>query len=124
MLNNIKNGQRAKKAFILQKKTNLQKPFLNELWKEGLILGYKIIKKNNNLEYFKIFLKYLLNNKPAINYVVSLSKPGKKSYCSLTTLWKLNSNIGIIFVSTSQGVLNLVSCKKKKIGGELICLIK
>ena len=52
MFANIQNGQIVNKSFILQKKTKLCSSFLNILWNEGYILGYKVEK-----HFFKIFLK-------------------------------------------------------------------
>lgn len=125
MLNNIKNGQKSKKAFILQKKTSSQILMLNELWKEGFILGYKIINLKKKLQYLKIFLKYYSSkNLPVINSIITFTKPGKKAYCSVKNLWKLNSHIGVIFVSTNKGILKSNECKRLGVGGELLCLIK
>ena len=125
LLNSIKNGQKAKKAYILLRKTTSQIIILNQLWKEGFILGYKFIFLKEKQVYIKIFLKYYsFNLKPAINFVKIFSKPGGKKYCSVKDLWKLNSFLGTLYLSTNKGILNLSDCKKHNLGGKLLFLVK
>ena len=71
----------------------------------------------------QIFLKYN-NSKPAINSFKVLSKPGKKVYYSVKQLWKIDSNNGLIIISTNKGLLTLAGCKKLNIGGEPFLLVK
>ncbi len=118
MFASIQNGQLANKSFILQKKTKLCSLILNLLWDEGYILGYKIEEK-----YFKIFLRYK-NNSPVISSLKSISKPGNRLYYTSKQLWKINSTKGLIVVSTNKGLLTLNECKKKRLGGEPLLIIK
>ena len=118
MFANIQNGQIVNKSFILQKKTKLCSSFLNILWNEGYILGYKVEK-----HFFKIFLKYK-NNKPVISSIKSISKPGNRLYYNCKQIWKINSIKGLLIISTNKGLLTLNECKKKKIGGEPFLVIK
>jgi small subunit ribosomal protein S8 len=118
MFANIKNGQLAKRSYILQKKKKLCELILNILWTEGFILGYKIEKtKENSL---KIFLKYIENGKPAINNIKTISKPGRRIYYSLKQIWKIDSQETLIIFSTNQGLKTMSECKKLKLGGEPI----
>lgn len=117
----IKNGQLAKRSFIIQpqhKKLSIE--FLNVLWDESLIIGYKTVKNNKNK--FIIFLNYK-NNNPVISKIAPISKPGQRCYFSVNQLWKIRPNVGLIIVSTTKGLLTLSHCKKLKIGGELLALI-
>jgi len=120
MLVKIKNGQVSKKPFILQKKSFFCIKFLNILWSEGFILGYKEL----NYRILKIFLKYNKNNIPAINNIRFLTKPSKRMYLSIKQLWKLDhmSNY-IIIVSTSKGLLTVNECKQYNLGGKVLFLL-
>lgn len=115
MIANIQNGQLAKKVFIEQKKNKFCETILNVLWDEGFILGYKI--DNRDPAKLRIFLKYT-KNKPVIQTIKSISKPGSRVYYSLKQLWKIDSSKTFLIVSTSQGVKTLPDCKKLRIGGE------
>ena len=111
----LKNAQLVKKPFILHKKHKLCSKFLNVLWDEGYILGYKTSSFNSNM--FEIFLKYN-NGKPLINNIVFITKPSKRVYLSLKQLWKINSNFGLIIISTNKGVFSKQKCQKLRVGGE------
>lgn len=120
MFSNIKNGQLSKKSFIYQKRKKICEKFLKILWDEGFILGYKIDNINNNK--IKIFLKYK-NEKPVINSIIFVSKPGKRIYYSIKQIWKLNSTKNFIIFSTNKGLKTILDCKKMKIGGEPFIII-
>ncbi len=120
MLTNIKNGIKAKKPFIIQKYKKTSLNLLNILWDNNLITGYKICCKSNK---FKIFLNYK-NDKSVLKQLIIISKPSKKKYFSSKQLWKFNNNIDIFLFSTIYGILTLTECKKLKVGGELICILK
>ena len=120
MFANIKNGQLAKRTFIYQKKKKICESFLQVLWNEGFILGYKIDENNPNL--LKIFLKYT-NGKPVINSIKPISKPSRRVYYSIKQIWKLDSNKSFIIFSTTKGLKSILECKKLKIGGEPYLII-
>jgi small subunit ribosomal protein S8 len=116
MIANIKNGQTARKSFILQKQKKICNSFLNILWDENYILGYKT-QKNDSNNTVKIFLKYN-QGKPVINSLKLISKPGHRIYYSAKQIWKINSNRTFIIFTTNQGLLTSNDCKKLKVGGE------
>ena len=89
MLNNIKNGQLAKKQAIMGQRTKICESMLKILWNEGFILGYQAISNTTQL---KIFLKYSKSGKPTINSLKFVSKPGKRVYLNTKQIWKINSN--------------------------------
>jgi small subunit ribosomal protein S8 len=120
MIANIKNGQMARRSFILQKQKKICKSFLNILWDEGYILGYKNYQNNSNT--IKIFLKYN-QGKPVINSLKLVSKPGHRIYYSTKQIWKINSNKTFIIFTTNKGLLTIVDCKKLKVGGEPLVVI-
>ena len=121
MFANIKNGQLAKRSYIYQKRKKLCELFLNILWNEGFIIGYKIEGKNK--DNLKIFLKYIENRKPSINNIKVISKPGRRITYSLKQIWKIDSSKTLIIFSTNQGLKTLVECKKLQLGGEPIITI-
>ena len=121
MIANIKNGKKSKKPFIYQRKTRYCEKVLNILWDEGFILGYEVLNSNKFL--LKIFLKYK-NGNSIIKFLNPISKPGFKIYFSTKKLWKLKINTGILIVSTNKGIMTSEFCKKKNLGGELICFVK
>ena len=120
MLSHVKNGQKAKKAFITYPKTRICYNSLNLLWNENFIAGYQISLTNN--EGVKIFLRYYKNDS-VINSIRYISKPGTRLYYSITQLCKINYNLGLLLIRTDKGVFSLDECKKANIGGEVLALI-
>lgn len=120
MCANIKNGQLAKKVFIVQTRKKICEAFLNILWDEGFILGYKISEKNSNK--INIFLKYT-DGRPTINSIKFISKPGRRIYYSKKQIWKIDSSKIFIILSTNRGLFSIVDCKKLNIGGEAFLTI-
>jgi small subunit ribosomal protein S8 len=120
MFANIKNGQLAKRAFILQTRKKICESFLKILWNEGFILGYTIEQKNFN--QIKIFLKYK-DKEPVINSIKLISTPSRRVYYSVKQIWKMDSSKSFIIFSTNKGLKSIIDCKKLKIGGEPFILI-
>jgi len=118
---NLKNSQISKRNFIFQPKTKLNIAILNILWNEGFILGYRIY--HLNFKFLKVFLKYR-KNKPAINSIKLVSKPGRRTYYKVCQLWKLDSKKILLVLSTSQGLMTAHECKKSRIGGQPLFMIK
>lgn len=116
MFASIKNGQLAKRSYIYQKKKKFCGSFLDILWDEGFIIGYKTSKENER--FFKIFLKYLENGKPSINNITLISKPGRRVSYSIKQIWKIDSTKTFIIFSTNKGLKTISDCKKLKLGGE------
>jgi small subunit ribosomal protein S8 len=115
MFANVKKGQLAKRNFILNERKKICESFLQILWNEGFILGYKI--DSNNFNKLKIFLKYK-NGKPAISSIKLISKPSLRVYYSIKQIWKIDSSKSFVIFSTNKGLKSIVECKKLKIGGE------
>ena len=113
----IQNSQTVKKSFIIQRKTKISEDFLNILWDEGYILGYKSSQSS-----LKVFLKYV-NGISAIQSLNIMSKPSKKIFYSIKQIWKMKSNQSFLILSTSKGLKSVLNCKKDNIGGESLVII-
>ncbi len=117
----LKNSQISQRNFIFQPKTKLIIAFLNILWDEGFILGYKIYDSDPNL--LKIFLKYK-NGKPAMSSLKLISKPSHQIYYSAPQLWKLDTKKSLIVLTTNKGLMTIHECKQTHTGGKPSFIIK
>nr|YP_009495467.1 ribosomal protein S8 [Toxarium undulatum]AWQ64114.1 ribosomal protein S8 [Toxarium undulatum] len=108
----------AYKKIIFQRRDKYCAPILNLLWDEGYISGYRI-----NASTFSIFLKYK-TNKPVITSIKLITKPGHVFSYSLNQLWKVKPKFGLIIVSTSKGVLSLEECRRYKVGGKPLIVLR
>jgi len=121
MIAAIKNGQMAHNLYVLQSKKKNCEALLNILWDEGFISGYKTSDMDSNT--IVIYLKYD-NKLPVINGLSSVSKPSLRVYYSLKQLWKFDVSQGLLILSTNKGLLSINTCKKLKLGGEPLIVIK
>lgn len=123
MLTMIRNGQ---KIGLL--KVNLYTPssikciaILNILYKEGFIRGF-IINSINPLT-IEVLLKYDSFGNPVIKQINRISKPGRRFYSNIKSLWNLNAGLGIFIITTPKGIMTHLDAKILNYGGEIICSI-
>jgi len=116
----LKNSQLSRRNFINQPKTNLTIAFLNILWNEGFILGYKVNELNSN--WIKIFLKYK-KGLPVINSIKFIYKPSRNISYSVSQLWKFDSKKSLIILTTTKGLMTSYECLKTQIGGKPLFII-
>jgi len=118
---NLKNSQLSRRNFIYQKKTKLTVAFLNILWDEGFIRGYKVDNLNSNL--LRIFLKYKKGN-PVINSIKFIYKPSRKMSYSVSQLWKFDLKKNLMILTTSKGLKTTYGCIKTQTGGKPLFIVK
>lgn len=116
-LSNLKNHCLSKKQVLKQKKTKQIIKIVDLLIKEGLLNGYYL--SNNNI--INILLKYN-NQKPVINQIQLISKPGKRVYVKNKWILK-NQKDSLFILSTQKGFLTHMDAQRLNLGGELICKI-
>lgn len=123
MLTRIRNGQRSGLY-----KISLYKPssifcikILNILYKEGYIRGFSI--KDLTSLHIEVFLKYDNFGNPSIKQINRISKPSRRFYSNIKTLWNIKSGLGIFILSTPKGVMTHMDAKILNYGGEIICSV-
>jgi small subunit ribosomal protein S8 len=93
----------------------------------------RILKENHYVEDFavqeagahknlQISLRYV-NKMPAISDVKRISKPGRRNYVSADQVPRTLNGYGLTILSTSAGVMDDKTARKKNVGGELLCKI-
>jgi small subunit ribosomal protein S8 len=89
---------------------------------EGYILGYDVIEDAKQ-GILRIELKYGPRGENVINKIDRVSRPGCRVYGKVDDLPRVLDGLGMMIVSTSQGVLGDRECRQRKIGGELLCTV-
>jgi len=123
----IRNGQRAHKLSIKYKTSKLCNKVLDVLFREGYILGYKVVSNTSDkpIESQKeivIYLKYY-NFEPVIHEIKRISTPGCRIYTPIKNLPKSWNGLGIYILSTSKGILSDKEDRNINVGGEIICKV-
>jgi small subunit ribosomal protein S8 len=120
MITRIRNGYNVKSSIIIARYSEICKHILDILYDEGYIRGYRLSNKYT----IEILLKYI-DNKPVINQIIRISKPGCRIYYSINDLlniMKIDSSI-IYILSTSKGLMSSRKAIKLNIGGEVLCKV-
>ncbi len=89
---------------------------------EGFVKNFKkvVVDKKNCL---RIFLKYNEAEKPIIQGIDKVSKPGRRIYSGYKKMPRIFNGYGTLIVSTPIGVTTGKKAVEKKVGGELICSV-
>ena len=123
MLTRVRNAGLAKKATVHIPNTKITKSLALALVDNGFICSVTEleVKYRNPLI---LSLKYFGNPRKAfIENIQRISKPGLRVYSSSKRMPKALGGFGVIFVSTSHGVMTDKQARRGQLGGELLCNI-
>ena len=118
----IRNGYLAKRTIIASPVSKLRENILHLLKAEGFILNYSKIKEEGSNERFDIHLKYH-HSAPVVGDIEVISKPGKRVYTAVDKIPVIKNGLGMVVLSTSQGILPDYEAREKKLGGEVLLRI-
>ncbi len=122
MLTRIRNGVQARKASVEVPGSRLKTQIADLLKKEGFIRDYEV-KQDGVRSTLVIHLKYTPSGEPVIQHIERVSKPGRRIYAPVEELRPVKRGLGTAIVSTSQGLLPDRECRKRRIGGEVLCIV-
>ncbi len=67
-----------------------------------------------------IELKYY-EGKPVIEHIKRVSSPGLRIYKAAGEIPKVKGGLGVMVISTNQGIMTDRAARQANVGGELIC---
>jgi small subunit ribosomal protein S8 len=120
MLTRIRNAIMARHDSVLVPTSRTKLAIARILKKEGFIADYELLKGKPQ-RAIKIHLKYDDKNEPILSGLERVSKPGLRVYVGRDEIPRVQGGLGIVIISTSQGVMTGQQAWKKGIGGELLC---
>lgn len=89
----------------------------------GFIENYLVKQDDNHRGTMRIFLKYSEGRQPVIQGIKRVSKPGLRKYVGYSDIPSFYGGMGVSILSTSQGLMAGHEASKRKLGGELLCLV-
>src|SRR4030042_2530713 len=120
MLTRIRNAQMVKKSDVLIPWSKLKVEIAKILKHEDYIEIFEKVEEGK-FPQLKIVLKYDSTNKPMIKSIKRISKPGQRIYVAKNKIPRVLNNLGLVIISTSQGLMPGKEAKRKGLGGEVIC---
>ena len=119
MLTSIRNAYMVNKSRLSVATSTLKVDIISILKKEGFIQDYKVVA-NNSHRIIEIDLRYD-RNEPMVRGLERVSKPSLRVYVPASKIPRVKRGAGIAILSTSEGMMTDKECRRKKIGGEVIC---
>ena len=122
MLTRIRNAVRARKETVGIPSSKVKVGIAGVLKSEGYVNDFDLIEDTKQ-GVLRVTLKYGKHGEDVIHSIRRESKPGVRRYVGVDSLPRVLDGLGIAIVSTSQGVLSDQECRRRKIGGELLCTV-
>ena len=92
------------------------------LLEAGFLRAVKYIEDNRQ-GVLRLYLRYTKENASVISGLKRVSKPSRRVYLPNKKLPRVLGGYGMAIISTSKGILPDVECRKRGIGGEVLCEI-
>jgi small subunit ribosomal protein S8 len=119
-LTRLRNASNSKQKYVDVPASRVKAQMSKILLDSGYVNGVKYIEDNRQ-GLLRIYLKYTRENTPVITGAQRVSRPSRRIYTGRTRLPRVLGGYGIAIVSTSQGILTDIECRKRGIGGEIMC---
>ena len=121
MLTRIRNAQATNKVVVSMPNSKVKVGIANVLKDEGFINDYRI-DDNDGKPLLEITLKYYQGS-GVIDSIKRASRPGLRIYRRKDELPRVLDGLGIVVVSTSNGIMTDVAARAAGQGGEIICYV-
>jgi small subunit ribosomal protein S8 len=120
MLARIRNGARALRPVVEVPHSRMKESIAGILRQEGYIA--ECVVEGQRIKSMKLRLKYQ-GKKNVIEGLRRLSRPGLRRYVGADEIPRVLGGLGVVVISTSEGVMTGTQARKKNLGGELLCSI-
>ena len=121
MLTRIRNANQQKHETVSIPYSNLKNDLANILKNEGFVTDF-VVNEEGSHKNIVITLKYK-GNERVITGLKRVSKPGLRQYAKVNEIPKVLNGLGIVVLSTSQGLMTDKEARAKNIGGEVLAYI-
>ena len=121
MLTRIRNANQQRHEEVVVPCSKLKVDLAEILKNEGFIKDYKV-EGEGVVKNIVITLKYK-GNERVISGLKRVSKPGLRQYAKVNEIPNVLNGLGIVVLSTSQGLMTDKEARAKQVGGEVIAYI-
>lgn len=122
-LTRIRNAIRAEHRYVDVSWSKMKESIAEILKSQGYVENYIVKKDAKQRGTVRLFLKYTERRRPVIQGLKRVSRPGLRRYVGHEGIPIFFGGTGLSILSTSQGILAGLEASKRKIGGELLCMV-
>jgi small subunit ribosomal protein S8 len=121
MLTRIRNASRARHAEVVLPASRTKLAIARILKEEGFIDGFSE-GTDGPTQILRIQLRYV-GKVPVVSGLKRISKPGLRVYAAKTEIPRVLGGLGLVIVSTSQGIMTGAQARKGQLGGEILAYV-
>jgi small subunit ribosomal protein S8 len=122
MLTRIRNASRARHADVVVPASRTKREIARILTEEGFIAGF-LEEHEGAHQVLRVSLKYVDGKAPVVSGLKRISKPGLRVYARKTEIPRVLGGLGLVIVSTSQGIMTGSQARKAQLGGEVLAYV-
>jgi small subunit ribosomal protein S8 len=122
MLTRIRNASRARHTEVVVPASRTKREIARILLEEGFIADVKEEREGVH-QVLRVTLKYVDGKAPVVSGLKRISKPGLRVYARKTEIPRVLGGLGIVIVSTSQGIMTGAQAHKAQLGGEVLAYV-
>lgn len=120
MLTRIRNAVSVGHDELTMPSSKLKEEVARILTEEGYIDRFDVAPSGPG-KALTLQLRYIDRHKPVIQGLRRISKPGHRVYRGAGELPRVQGGLGVVVVSTSQGLLPDREARRRRLGGEIVC---
>jgi len=122
MLTRIRNACKAGLPAVEMGHSRLKAEIARLLKKEGYVADVTEATEDGK-KILRVVLKYDYNEKPIIQQLQRVSKPGLRRYVAATAIPRVRGGLGTAVLSTSRGLMTDREARAAHVGGEVLCQV-
>src|SRR5512135_3581060 len=122
MLTRIRNASRARHPEVVVPASRVKREIARILKDEGFIADWREERVGPHAN-IRVTLKYVDGKAPVVSGLKRISKPGLRVYARKTEIPRVLGGLGIVIVSTSQGIMTGAQAHKAQLGGEVLAYV-
>ncbi len=122
MLTRIRNGSRARHLEVIVPASRTKREIARILRDEGFIADVAE-EQQGPARVLRLQLRYVDGKVPVVSGLKRVSKPGLRVYAAKTEIPRVLGGLGIVIVSTSQGIMTGAQARKAQLGGEVLAYV-
>ena len=120
LLTRVRNANLTKKDTVSVPFTRLTQQVCEILKTQGFIGSFQVTSQQE----LKLRLKYKgRNSRPCITNLRRISKPGLRIYINHKEIPKILNGMGVVILSTPQGIMIDREARFRGVGGEVLCSV-
>lgn len=120
MLTRLRNGINRHHPHVDIPHSRIKESIAYILRDEGFVSSFEIVG-DIPARMIRVHLKYTDERRPVMTHLRRLSTPGRRLYAGSKTIPRALGGMGIVILSTPNGIITGTKARRENVGGELIC---